>query len=163
MTDPVLSLVIPAYNEESRLPTTLTRVSEALERHGEPYEVLVVVNGSTDRTAEVAKAAAHQDPNVRVILTPRRGKGLAVRLGVLDAQGLAHRSTADDLESMSLLCVARDDASRRPSAPGHWLMTRDRRDRQRRVCRTKHTTCWSCHGSLDSRTPWSARALVLAP
>ncbi len=87
MTEPLLSLVVPAYNEEGRLPASLARISDYLSSRGQPYEVVVVVNGSTDRTAEVAKAAAHRDPNVRVIRTPLRGKGLAVRLGVLDAQG----------------------------------------------------------------------------
>lgn len=87
MTEPLLSLVIPAYNEEGRLPATLARVSDYLSSRGRPYEVIVVVNGSTDRTADVAKAAAHRDPSLRVIQTRQRGKGLAVRLGVLDAQG----------------------------------------------------------------------------
>ncbi len=87
MTEPFLSLVVPAYNEERRLPATLARMSDYLSSRGDPYEVVVVVNGSTDRTADVAKAAARHDPNVRVIQTPQRGKGLAVRLGVLDAQG----------------------------------------------------------------------------
>ena len=87
MTESLLSLVIPAYNEEGRLPASLARVSEYLSSRGEPYEVIVAVNGSTDRTADVARAAARSDPNLRVIQTQRRGKGLAVRLGVLDAQG----------------------------------------------------------------------------
>jgi glycosyltransferase involved in cell wall biosynthesis len=58
VTDPLLSLIVPAYNEEARLPATLTRISAALEARGEPYEVLVVVNGSTDRTEDVVKAAS---------------------------------------------------------------------------------------------------------
>jgi glycosyltransferase involved in cell wall biosynthesis len=85
--DPLLTIVIPAYNEESRLPATLTRVSEALELRGEPYEVLVVVNGSTDRTAEVVKRAATCDGNVRLIVTQLRGKGRAVKIGIGEARG----------------------------------------------------------------------------
>jgi dolichyl-phosphate beta-glucosyltransferase len=84
---PALSVVIPAYNEESRLPSTLAIVSEYLAGRGDPYEVLVVVNGSTDRTAEVAKAAAERDANVRLILTSLRGKGRAVKIGVSESQG----------------------------------------------------------------------------
>ena len=84
---PALSVVIPAYNEESRLPSTLAVVSEYLAGRGDPYEVLVVVNGSTDRTAEVAKAAAEHDANVRLILTSLRGKGRAVKIGVSESQG----------------------------------------------------------------------------
>ena len=87
MTGPQFSLVIPAYNEESRLPATLARISEALETLGEPYEVLVVVNGSTDRTDEVVKAAAERDSNIRLVVTPLRGKGRAVRIGIAEAKG----------------------------------------------------------------------------
>jgi dolichyl-phosphate beta-glucosyltransferase len=87
VTEPSLSVVIPAYNEESRLPSTLARVSRYLGQRGEPYEILVVVNGSTDRTAEVAKSAAERDQNLRLILTPLRGKGRAVKIGVGEACG----------------------------------------------------------------------------
>ena len=87
MIDPLLSLVIPAYNEESRLPATLILVSEALQLRGEPYEVLVVVNGSTDRTEDVVKAASERDPNIRLLVTPLPGKGRAVRIGVSEARG----------------------------------------------------------------------------
>ena len=87
MTERSLSVVIPAYNEESRLPSTLARVSEYLASRHDPYEVIVVVNGSTDRTADVAKAAAERDPNLRLVLTPLRGKGRAVKIGVGEALG----------------------------------------------------------------------------
>jgi glycosyltransferase involved in cell wall biosynthesis len=83
----LLSIVIPAYNEETRLPATLARTSDALESRGEPYEVLVVVNGSTDRTAEVVKSAAERDGNIRLIVTPLAGKGRAVKIGVSEARG----------------------------------------------------------------------------
>ncbi len=82
-----LSVVIPAYNEESRLPATLAQVSSHLQQRGVDYEILVVVNGSTDRTAEVTKAAADRDPNIRLILTSTRGKGRAVKIGVDESQG----------------------------------------------------------------------------
>ena len=87
MTERSLSVVIPAYNEEGRLPSTLARVSEYLASRDDPYEVIVVVNGSTDRTADVAKAAAERDPNLRLVLTPLRGKGRAVKIGVGEALG----------------------------------------------------------------------------
>jgi dolichyl-phosphate beta-glucosyltransferase len=87
VTDPLLSLIIPAYNEETRLPATLSRISDAMEARGEPYEVLVVVNGSTDRTADVVKAASERDGNIRLIVTPLPGKGRAVRIGVTEARG----------------------------------------------------------------------------
>jgi glycosyltransferase involved in cell wall biosynthesis len=87
VSNPLLSLVIPAYNEESRLPATLRRISDALEAYGEPYEVLVVVNGSTDRTADVVKAASLRDSNIRLIVTPLAGKGRAVKIGITESQG----------------------------------------------------------------------------
>lgn len=87
MTEPLLTVVIPAYNEESRLPATLARISDVFETRGEPYDVLVVVNGSTDRTAEVVKAAAERDANIRLVVTPLRGKGRAVKIGISEARG----------------------------------------------------------------------------
>ena len=87
MTEPLLTVVIPAYNEESRLPATLARISDVFEKRGEPYDVLVVVNGSTDRTAEVVKAAAERDANIRLVVTPLRGKGRAVKIGISEARG----------------------------------------------------------------------------
>ena len=87
MSQPLLSVVIPAYNEEGRLPSTLARVSSFLAARGQPYEVLVVVNGSTDHTEDVAKSAAERDPNLRLLLTSQRGKGRAVKMGALEAHG----------------------------------------------------------------------------
>jgi glycosyltransferase involved in cell wall biosynthesis len=87
VTELPLSIVIPAYNEETRLPASLARISDVLERRGEPYEVLVVVNGSTDRTDDVVKAAAERDDNIRLIVTPTPGKGRAVRIGMAEARG----------------------------------------------------------------------------
>jgi dolichyl-phosphate beta-glucosyltransferase len=84
---PTLSVVIPAYNEEGRLPATLGAVTAYLTSRGEPYEVVVAVNGSTDRTVDVAKAAAERDPNVRLIVTSLRGKGRAVKGGVVASRG----------------------------------------------------------------------------
>jgi len=87
VTDPSLSLVIPAYNEETRLPATLERVSAFLSSREQPYEVLVVVNGSTDRTADVVKAASADNSHIRLIVTELPGKGRAVKLGVEAATG----------------------------------------------------------------------------
>jgi dolichyl-phosphate beta-glucosyltransferase len=88
-TRPFLSVVIPAYNEENRLGPTLARVKEYLAgRAGASScptftsEILVVDNASKDRTTEVARAAG-----VEVIEEPRRGKGAAVRTGMLAARG----------------------------------------------------------------------------
>lgn len=81
-----LSVVIPAYNEESRLPDTLEQVFRFLEKQTFASEVIVVENGSTDRTFEVAQAFAKRHENFRVLQT-ERGKGAAVKRGMLEAKG----------------------------------------------------------------------------
>jgi dolichyl-phosphate beta-glucosyltransferase len=80
-----VSLVIPAYNEAARIPATISRVAEYLRSRGEPWEVIVVDDGSVDATAETAeKAAKAAALPIRVIRLPEnRGKGAAVRAGVL--------------------------------------------------------------------------------
>jgi len=86
VTAPVsLSVVIPAFNEEKRLPTTLAKMLSFLHERGESFEIVVVDDGSSDRTAEVARAAG---PEVRVLQNPgNRGKGYSVRNGMLNAKG----------------------------------------------------------------------------
>jgi dolichyl-phosphate beta-glucosyltransferase len=79
---PFLSVVIPAYNEENRLGPTLVRIREYLAVQEYTSEILVVDNASRDRTTEVA-----QEAGVEVIEEPRRGKGAAVRTGMLAARG----------------------------------------------------------------------------
>lgn len=84
-----LSIVIPAYNEEERLPPTLKGYLDYYEP-GRPsdYEIIVVVNGSRDGTERVAREFAAQYPSVRVIVEPRAiGKGGAVMMGFEAARG----------------------------------------------------------------------------
>jgi dolichyl-phosphate beta-glucosyltransferase len=86
VTGPRWSVVIPAYNEAGRLPPYLDQVCTFFDSRGEPYEVLVVDDGSTDGTADVVNASRH--PAVRVIrLAANQGKGAAVRAGMLAASG----------------------------------------------------------------------------
>jgi dolichyl-phosphate beta-glucosyltransferase len=82
-----LSVVIPAYNEAARLPNSLYKVMSYLEGSDYSYEVLVVDDGSSDHTADIVDALAQEHANLRVIRNPHRGKGFAVRTGVLQAQG----------------------------------------------------------------------------
>lgn len=84
---PFLSLIIPAHNEERRLPKTLSTVQQFLASQAYPSEVLVVENGSQDRTAQVVQAFAQEHPSFRLLREARRGKGLAVRRGMLEASG----------------------------------------------------------------------------
>lgn len=85
--NPLLSIVIPAHNEESRLPPSLAKIDDFLKTQPFQAEVVVVENGSKDRTVEVAQAFAADHPYVRVIEAPVRGKGLAVKVGMLEATG----------------------------------------------------------------------------
>lgn len=82
-----LSIVIPAYNEERRLPNTLRAVDSYISEQDYTTEVIVVVNGSTDNTLEVAQEFAAEHNYVRVLHDHKRGKGRAVRLGMIEALG----------------------------------------------------------------------------
>jgi glycosyltransferase involved in cell wall biosynthesis len=79
-----ISIIIPAYNEEKRLPSTLERIRQYLDASDWEFaEVVVVDDGSRDGTVAVAEAA-----NVRVLRNPgNRGKGYSVRHGMLEAKG----------------------------------------------------------------------------
>ncbi len=84
-----LTVVIPAYNEEQRLPTMLDAYAPYFQsRYGSEAELLIVVNGSRDRTAEVAQSYAARFPQVRVMVEPKPiGKGGAVMMGFAAARG----------------------------------------------------------------------------
>ena len=84
---PFLSLVIPAYNEQARLPYTLSEIETYVCREQIDCEVIVVDNGSHDATSVVVQQAASRFPRLRLLRTDRRGKGLAVRTGMLAARG----------------------------------------------------------------------------
>jgi len=87
LNSPFLSIIIPAHNEEIRLPRTLRHVFAFLEKQPYSAEVIVVENGSSDRTLELAREFASHHPDLIVIHEERAGKGNAVRRGILDARG----------------------------------------------------------------------------
>lgn len=83
-----LSVVIPVYNEEKRLAPSLDEVLSFLKTFGKPAEVVVVDDGSKDKTADLVRARAKTEPMLRLVQLPaNRGKGAAVRAGMLDAKG----------------------------------------------------------------------------
>lgn len=84
---PYLSIVIPAYNEARRLPGTLQRILDFLDRRGYTAEIIVVDDGSTDGTAEVARRVDGGRGRITVIENPHYGKGATVRRGMLEARG----------------------------------------------------------------------------
>jgi glycosyltransferase involved in cell wall biosynthesis len=87
MSDIFLSIIIPAHNEEERLPPSLALVDEFVRQQPYPIEVIVVENGSHDRTLAVAQAFQAKMSSLKVIQETQKGKGLAVRSGMLAAQG----------------------------------------------------------------------------
>jgi glycosyltransferase involved in cell wall biosynthesis len=84
---PFLSLIIPAHNEEQRLPTALQAIAAFLKEQSYSCEVLVIENGSTDSTYPVACSYIPSMPYLKVFKEEGRGKGLAVRRGMLAATG----------------------------------------------------------------------------
>jgi dolichyl-phosphate beta-glucosyltransferase len=91
-----ISIIIPAYNEEKRLPATLSRIEQYLAASNWEFaEIVVVDDGSRDETAKAAEAAG-----VRVLRNPgNRGKGYSVRHGILAAKGEWALFTDADLSS----------------------------------------------------------------
>lgn len=86
--NPYLSVVIPAYNEEKRLPKTLESVIRYLENKSYLWEVAIVNDGSTDNTSQVVLDAGIQDQRIRLLeYRENRGKGFAVRYGMTHTAG----------------------------------------------------------------------------
>ena len=87
MQQPFLSIIIPAYNEEARLPDTLQKVGVFLCDQAYTAEVLVVDNNSTDQTAEIILDFSNQFSFIKGLFEKNPGKGAAVRCGMHQAQG----------------------------------------------------------------------------
>jgi dolichyl-phosphate beta-glucosyltransferase len=98
---PHLSIIIPALNEERRLPPTLARIDDFLQTQTFAAEIIIVDNGSKDATAEYVKKYAEAHPIVRLIQLAERGKGRAVKAGMLAARG-EHRFICDADLSMPI-------------------------------------------------------------
>lgn len=82
------SIIIPAHNEAARILPYLRSITSYMQDRGQPYEVLVVDDGSTDATASVVETAAASVPEIQLLQAPlRRGKGAAVRRGMQAAVG----------------------------------------------------------------------------
>lgn len=158
----MLQLVIPAYNEERRLPRTLRELRRHLRDHRglvRPVEVIVVDNACTDRTSEVALAADTPAMRVRVVRCETPGKGAAVRAGILatDAPvvGFMDADGATDLEALEeglrRLALGADIALGSRGAEGAVTATRHSRLRDRGARAYRACTARVVPGVVDTQ------------
>lgn len=82
----LLSIIVPAYNEERRLPKSLDQIAAFVQAQPEPMEALIVENGSADRTTAIAEEYASRYPFIRVMHSAK-GKGAAVKAGMMAGAG----------------------------------------------------------------------------
>jgi glycosyltransferase involved in cell wall biosynthesis len=94
MSDIGVSVIVPTLNEERDIDSFLTRVSRALDARGGAWEILVVDDGSSDRTPSLVERWSDRDRRIRLLRGAHRGKGSAIRRGMLAARG-AWRMMAD--------------------------------------------------------------------
>ncbi len=96
-SEPYLSVIVPAYNEEERIAKTLNKISFFLKAQPYSYEILVVCDGSKDKTADVARDLKLSVPNLNIIDRKKNmGKGYTVKEGMLAAKGKVRLFTDAD-------------------------------------------------------------------
>src|SRR4051794_663907 len=96
---PVFSVVAPVYNEEETLPHFYERVTAVLEQLGESYEIILVDDGSRDRSAEILRQLQAADPHVRAILLSRNfGHQIVISAGLDYSRGQAVVFIDSDLQ-----------------------------------------------------------------
>jgi dolichyl-phosphate beta-glucosyltransferase len=110
-----LSIIIPALNEEARLPNAIAGLRGYLDASQVRTEVLVVENGSADRTLAIAQEAARADPRFHAVHLPLRGKGRAIHEGVRASRGrnlvLCDADFSMPVEEISRLLRAVDEGA----------------------------------------------------
>jgi dolichyl-phosphate beta-glucosyltransferase len=116
LQDLAYSIVIPAFNEGTRLPATLEKVLSYIAQHSWGAEVIVVNDGSRDNTAELVRGLAEKNPILRLIENPgNRGKGYSVRSGMLNARGrmilFADADLSSPIEEVSKLLQALENGA----------------------------------------------------
>ena len=103
------SIVIPAYNEASVIVKTLSNMTSFMRSFSKSFEIIVVDDGSTDETANLAEAYSKDHPEVGVIRNPHKGKGYTVRTGMLAASGdlimMADSDGAMPIEELKRLVI----------------------------------------------------------
>jgi glycosyltransferase involved in cell wall biosynthesis len=87
---PSISLIIPVFNQQKKISFSLEKIKQAVDLAFSDYELIVVNDGSTDNTWDILRDITSTDPRIRILsYTPNRGKGYAVKHGVLHSQGEA--------------------------------------------------------------------------
>jgi len=86
-SQPLASVIIPAYNEERRMPASLRRVVDLIQQQSDPIEVIVVDDGSRDATAAIVEEFVRDIPFVTLIRNPHGGKGAAIKTGIAKGRG----------------------------------------------------------------------------
>lgn len=132
--EPTYSIVIPAYNEEARIGASLEKVLSFVQAQGWAAEVIVVNDGSRDRTAEVVQSFAVKNPILQLVENPgNHGKGYSVRNGMLQARGRIVLFSDADLSSPieeSLKLFAALDAGADVAIGSRWLQAELQTQRQ---------------------------------
>lgn len=132
--EPTYSIVIPAYNEEARIGASLEKVLSFVQAQGWEAEVIVVNDGSRDRTAEVVQSFAVKNPILQLVENPgNHGKGYSVRNGMLQARGRIVLFSDADLSSPieeSLKLFAALDAGADVAIGSRWLQAELQTQRQ---------------------------------
>jgi glycosyltransferase involved in cell wall biosynthesis len=97
--EPSLSLIVPVFNQQGKVAYSLEKIKQVVELAFSKYELIVVDDGSTDSTLDILKDIALTDEHIRILsYTPNRGKGYAVKQGVLDSHGDAVMFLDGDLD-----------------------------------------------------------------
>ncbi|MBI2414960.1 glycosyltransferase family 2 protein [candidate division WWE3 bacterium] len=103
------SIIIPAYNEESGITSSLTQVLNFMRGYNDNFEIIVVDDGSSDRTCEKVEAYARENQVVSVVRNPHKGKAFAIRTGILMSSGkyvlMADADMATPIEELKRLMV----------------------------------------------------------
>ncbi len=112
MSAPLISIVLPIYNQADHIASVVQEYEEGLARIPNPHELILVVNGCRDNSLDVCRALAEQYGSVRVLHSEKAGWGLAVRLGLEVAQGdllcytNSARTSSQDLTLLLLYAIA---------------------------------------------------------
>jgi len=126
---PYLSIIIPAYNESTRIYESLRRLyNDYLDTALHTYEVIVVDDGSTDETADLVEAMRDSYQNLRVLIYPHKGKGYAIRQGMLSARGRWRMMADADFAMPPFELKRLVPSPKQPSAPDIIIAEREQFD-----------------------------------